>query len=191
MSIKRVLVGVAVAAALATGLTGCARPPAAVAVVDGVVIDAQQITAAVPVLTTNLSQTTDFAGADFTQVAVDWRIQSIMFTAAAAKQGVTLSDDLRDQFVAQNYADGSIGQIMWQDPAARVVFAGFIDNYLLGQMINAGQLDSGQLMDAIGAVSVKLNPRYGVWDPDQAVVDATNGQPAGMLADPVVFTRPA
>ncbi|MCL2471722.1 MAG: hypothetical protein FWF25_08300 [Propionibacteriaceae bacterium] len=192
MTVKRILAVLVALAALVT-VSGCSAGTAKVAAtVNGQVIDENQVQSAALEVGNILSASPTYEDFDPVAFVLQNEIVGAMLTSALSQVGVTITDDQRQQLWSSSFDPTSPEYQLWTDPKTRPGLIGYIDYALVGQMSQAGGLDSNKVMSLVNAMTVTVNPRYGVWDSDNWTVSSrTLGQGSGPLADPTGFTIPS
>ncbi|MDR1077767.1 MAG: hypothetical protein LBL55_03750 [Propionibacteriaceae bacterium] len=177
----------ALTVAAVMALAGCAQGasgPGSAAVVGGAVISEQDVSQTTDAVVRLLRESGLGEPVDHLRsVVVAWTVQSEIVRATEQHFGVVLSEADR-QAAAQTQADV---QLMLSDPVTRSMVMGPVDLYLLNAMVQAGQFpgDAAQLADFIQSVAVEINPRYGVWLPQELAVSGMAGGVVGSLSDPL------
>lgn len=154
------------------GLTGCGQAnPSVVAYVDGTAITQQQLDEAV----TGVGQGLQEGQQVSPQAVVNVLIHGEIAAKIAAQEQIAISDADRDAVLT-----GSNLESLTAIPAARPVAYDVAD-----QQIVAQKLGSQAYLDRLAQQQVTLNPRYGVLDPQQKVIQ---GDESAALARPAAPT---
>jgi len=192
MTVKRILAALVALAALVT-VSGCSAGTAKVAaMVNGQVIAEQQVQSAAQEVNDILSSSPTYAGFDALAFVIQNEVVGAMLTSALTQLGLTITDDQREQLWSSSFDPTSPEYQLWTDPKTRTALVGYIDYALVGQMSQAGSIDSNKLVSLVNAMKVTVNPRYGEWDQENWVLPSrTSGQVSGPLADLSVFTMPS
>ncbi|MDR0285413.1 MAG: hypothetical protein LBI33_11095 [Propionibacteriaceae bacterium] len=188
MRLNRVIAGLVAAVAVAA-MAGCSPNGSVAATYDGQVLTEQRLTE----LTSVLDETkADSQIADTRSFVLVNEIGGTVITAAFKSLGVTVTDDDRTQWWNGNMSPGTAVYAMWSDPRIHSVMAGYIDRQLVSTLAQSGAFDSNTFMAGLATVTVKLNPRYGTWEPDYLAPSTavTAGSAGGPLAMPMTFTVP-
>ena len=158
----------AVAVLCGLGLSGCGQAnPSVVAYVDGTAIDQQRLQDAVAGVAQGLQPGQQVSP----QAVVNVLIHGEIAHHIAAQDGIVISDSDRNAALA-----GSNLESLTAIPAARPVAFDVAD-----QQIVAKKLGSQAYLDRVAQQQVVLNPRYGVLDPQQKLIQ---GDGSAALAEP-------
>jgi len=184
MGLKKILVGLVGVAAL-IGVSGCSSSGSVAATVDGTVITENTIQSSVKLMNTALAPYTLDDTYDPVGFALTGSIMEMVLTDSLGQLGVTVTDQIRDQVVANSYAPNSIVSLLWADPGARSTVTGFVDLTVANTLIQMGNLDYDTLVTLVKAVPVSVNPRYGDWDAEKLIITSRLANTvSGSLADP-------
>lgn len=166
--IRRTVTGLTALALLGLGLSGCSRAePGVVAYVGDTTITQTQVDEAIAGVTQALT------GSQIsTQAVTSAMIHGELASMIAARDNVTITNADRDALL-----EGSNLAPLLQVPAAVPVAYDLADQELVARKVG----DQAYL-DGVRSIPVKLNPRYGVLDPEQKTI--VDGQ-SGSLAEPV------
>lgn len=153
----------------ALGVTaGCANAnPAVAAYVDGTRITETQLDAAVAAV----GQTVEQGQQVSPQAVLDAMVHGVIADHIAAKNGITVTDADRDAALK-----GSNLEPLLPIPAAKEVAFDIAD-----QQIVAEKVGSQPYLEQLAQQKVTVNPRYGVLDDQQKLI---NSEQSGSLAKP-------
>ena len=172
--VRAARVALALAGALlgGLGLVGCGQAnPSVVAYVDDTAITQHQLDEAVA----GASQTLEQGQQVSPQAVINVLIQGQVAAAIAAQDKIVISDADRDAVLA-----GSNVESLTAVPAAKPLAYDLAD-----QQIVAKKLGPEAYLDRLAQQKVVLNPRYGVLDPQQKVIQ---GDDSAALARPAAPT---
>lgn len=163
-----------VAATLATLLlsaTGCARQqPSVVAYVGDGEVTQQELDAAYPPVAAALRDVQEVSQA----AVINVMIYGELSLQIARERGIAITDAQRDRLLA-----GSELTPLLADPGAKGVAYDIAD-----QQIVAQKLGAEAFLAEVGEREVKLNPRFGVLDPQQKIIAADQ---SGSLSTPAAL----
>ncbi len=171
-AVRRAALAVTLLAAVVT--TGCSQAsPGVVAYVGDAEISQSQLDTAVAAVSTTVE-----AGQTVSSAAViNALIQGELAAQLAAQRHISITDAQRDTFLkTTNLAP------LLDVPAAKPVAYDVADSQIVSQALGAKAY-----LAAIGKSTVKLNPRYGVLDPQQKTV-VTDQSGSLSQADPAAAT---
>lgn len=151
----RVVAGGLVAVALA--LTGCAQPPSAAAIVDGVAIPDRVVREAA------------VAFADSYGAEIGGALQQVTFDLAvgqasqriAAERSIQITDADVAELLATEPRAQAAAQTAGGAPWAQAVATTYLTLDRLGQ---------DAFMEDLSGIDITINPRYGSWDPARATL---------------------
>lgn len=147
---------------------GCANAnPAVAAYVDGTRITQTQLDAAVA----GVQQTVQEGQQVSPQAVLNAMVHGAIAEDIAAKNGITVTDADRDAVLK-----GSNLEPLLPIPAAKEVAYDIADQQIVAQKVG-----SEPYLQQIGEQQVTINPRYGVLDEQQKLID---GEKSGSLARP-------
>lgn len=154
-------------AVVAVALTGCSRPPAAAAVVNGVQIPNAQVDRAAEAIVTR-------GGADPAtarrQVAFDLTLGEAS-RQIAERTGTRIAQADRDALLANQQAAQEVAQTPEGAPWGEAVTT----TYLLLQ-----SLGQDRFLQEMRGTDIVVNPQYGTWEPDRVTLsDASLSRAAG------------
>jgi hypothetical protein len=153
---KARLMGAALATAGLLALAGCGGNPQVAVYVGDSPIPLAKVEAISKVLADSSSDTYDTAGA-FTPTVMQIMVQSKLAEQVAATKKITVTDDQRQSVYAENELYG----VLLKNP----VTADFMTSYASTAVILAGEPEQAAYRDLLAATNVRLNPRFGTWDP--------------------------
>ncbi|SEQ94037.1 SurA N-terminal domain-containing protein [Microlunatus flavus] len=154
-------------AVLGTG-AGCANAnPAVAAYVDGTAITQTQLDAAVA----GVEKTVQEGQQVSPQAVLDAMVHGVIAEKIAAKNGITVTDADRDAALK-----GSNLEPLLPFPAAKEVAYDIADQQIVAQKVG-----SQPYLEQVAQQKVTVNPRFGVLDEQQKLV---NGDQSGSLARP-------
>lgn len=159
-------------AALATAgllaLTGCATGnPQVAAYVDGARIAQSEVDAISQVLAEVSADPADTAG-DFGTTVVTIMVQAKLAKKAADAASITVTDAERQQVFASN----ELYAALISNPVTADFMNGFADTAIL---VN-NEAGSAAIKNALASTEVRVNPRFGTWDPAAAsLVQGSSG----------------
>jgi hypothetical protein len=158
-----VVAGLAVVGTLALG--GCAGSPQAAAYVGNTQISQAGVDAvSKAIVEAGAAETTSVAR----NVVVQIKIQNEIAKQAAARANITVTDAQRQQLLAQNTALDPL----LKNPETR----DFTIDYVNTAVILNSDAGKKAATEVIGDTSVRVNPRYGTWDPQQlALAEGSSG----------------
>ena len=166
---RRLRLAAASAAFLAVGVTaGCAHAsPSVAAYVDGTTITSAQLDAAVA----GVQKTVEEGQQVSSQAVLDAMVHGVIADRIAAKNGITVSDAERVAAL-----QGSNLEPLLPIPAAKDVAYDVADQQIVAQKVG-----SQPYLDQVAQQDVTVNPRYGVLDEKQKLI---NPEQSGSLARP-------
>lgn len=157
-------------AALATvgviALTGCAGSPQAAAYVGDTQISQAEVEHLSAVIADVSTDPTDIAST-YTRGVLQILIRNEVARTVTASGLATVTDAQRQQLLTQ---DASIGELM-KTPDLTKLISGFLD----WQVLASSDAGRAALVKGLGTTTIRLNPRNGVWDNQQAgiITDST------------------
>lgn len=158
----------ALSLAALTAVAGCANAnPAVAAYVDGTAISEKQLDASVA----GVEQTVQEGQQVSPQAVLDAMVHGVIAEKIAARNGITVTDVDREAILK-----GSNLEPLLPIPAAKEVAYDIADQQIVAQKVG-GQ----PYLDQVAQQQVTVNPRYGVLDEKQKLVD---GEKSGSLARP-------
>ena len=195
MSVKRVVAGlIAVVALLA--MSGCSANRGSVAAkVGDQVLSQSALDREINVANEKLTDFNPvFATFDTTEFVLKAEIMGRIMTSALAKLNVTITDQMRNDYITNTYSPSEAVYLLWNDKRTKSAIDN-MSNWNIGLMLrDAGMVDGVALSAQLSAISkaVKVNPRYGDWDmSSQTVASRVASQlQQGALAEPAAFTIP-
>ncbi len=116
----------------------------------------------------DVSSDTSDSAATFSTTVVQIMIQNEIAKRTAADNQITVTEEQRKQVLAANE---SLGTLM-QNPA----LTSFISDYINTGVILSGDAGQAAAKDEVTKISIRLNPRYGTWDPQRlGIADGSTG----------------
>ena len=195
MSVKKVVAALIATVAL-VALSGCSasRGSTAAAVGDQVLTQAaldQEVGAASDLL---VAFNPAFASFDVTEFVLRAEIMGRVMTDALSHQNVTITEDMRRDFITGTYSPSEAVHMLWSDKRTKSLIDNMA-NWNVGiAMRDAGMVDGTDLSAQLSTVSktVRVSPRYGEWDmTSQTIASRVVSQTQqGALADLAAFTIP-
>ena len=191
MGLKKILAPLVVVVALFS-VSGCSSSPSVAATANGHVITESFVQNSARRMGDLLSSDPAFASFDPVPFVLNSIIMELLLNDTLPTMGVAITDQDRDQYWSAISDPNGVEYSLWTDPDVRESFRGFLDTNLVGQMAQAGVLDSNALTELLVAMPVTVNPRHGAWAAQSLSLTSLTapGLPAGPLADPVQFPAP-
>ncbi len=193
MSFKKIVIGIVVAVAAVT-MTGCSQGGMnQAAVVEGQVITeawlAQTAQAAQEVFLKDPQAATTGGLSDPVGYTLQNKVIGLVLGKALADQGVSIDDDVRLDFMKSANASQALYDLL-ADERTHDVCAGYVDLYLVNQMIEDREVDAELVLADLAELDVVINPRYGEWDfVERNVSVRVYGQTTTPLSTPTTFTQ--
>lgn len=147
-------------------LTGCASGnPQVAAYVDDTQISQAQVDAMSTVVVNTGTATT---GAAARTLVVQVLIVNQVARVAAASRGFSVTDAERQQVLAANAGLAKLAQ----DPVTK----DFVNDYITAYELTQTDAGRNAFNDQFAKTTIRVNPRFGVWDPKQdGFVDGSTG----------------
>ncbi len=157
-------------------LTGCASGnPQVAAYVGAAQISQAQVDAVSRVLAETSSDPTDTVGG-FAPTVMSIMVQSELVRAAASAKGLSVSDADRQAF----YATNDLYQLLLANPAS----ADFMKRYADTAVLLGTDAGKAAFQEAVDTITVRVNPRFGEWDPANGLVQGSSGSLSEAAAIP-------
>lgn len=148
------------AAALATAgllaLAGCGGNPQIAVYVDDAPVPLAKVEAVAQVLADTSSDAYDTAGS-FTPTVLQILVQAKLAERVATDKKITVTDAQRQTVYAQN----ELYSTLLKNP----VTTGFMQSYADTAVVLADKSAQAAYRDVMAAATIRVNPRFGVWDP--------------------------
>ncbi len=151
---------VAIVGALA--LTGCSvTNPQVAAYVDGTPVSQTEVDTVSRVLAESTADPLDTAGS-FAPTVLTIIVQSKLAAKTAAEKGITVTEAQRQTVIAQNEVYGTL----LGNPATAAFMTGFAN----ASVILSDQSAVPVFQDVVARTPVRVNPRFGEWNKEQAAL---------------------
>lgn len=149
-------------------LTGCAvTNPQVAAYVAGTPITQAEVDAVSGALAEASPDPTDTA-AGFASTVLVIMVQNQIAAKAAADAGITVTDAQRQSFMSQNELYGTLVE----NPAS----TDFMNDFATTSIVVSDEAGVEAFRDVLADTSVRVNPRFGEWDDEAAVlVEGSSG----------------
>lgn len=157
----------ALAAAGLLALTGCVSGnPQVAAYVGPDRITQEQVDSVAGVLAGTSSDPADTVAA-FSPTVMSIMVQNRLTAKAAAASGLSVSDQQRQAFLATN----ELYPVLLNNPAS----AGFMTDYANTAVLLSSDAGKTAFREIIDTTTVRVNPRFGEWDPEVGLVEGSSG----------------
>lgn len=161
---------VKVAALVATGLlalSGCVSGnPQVAAYVGPDRITQAQVESVAQVLSDTSSSPVDTMAA-FTPTVMSIMVQNKLTSRAAEANGLTVSETDRQAF----FASDELYSVLLKNPAS----AGFMSDFANTAVLLSTDAGQAAVQETIRTTTVRVNPRFGEWDPEVGLVPGSSG----------------